>query len=895
MSIDLRLSDGVRVEPSLVIRTAGLPASVLTRLRSTGLSTRIERFIRLRRVTGSEGEALAAALYEIIGAPLDGDLKPRLVGLRRALHRGRRPGAGEWNESVAARLPEDVGRRVTTWLAALDESERLRAGLPDVLAAEAADAMAVIRDAAASPAFRRALSQASPALFVELTKWLADGNDRPRRQSLVRLAKYVARAAARTSPYSTFTVSGAAGWAADDAPLRFEGPTEVSGVLELSALVTQGFGRVVGADAALAASLRLRVNPSVTVTGETLSFVGRPPDEPIVTLPVTPAIEACLAAVAENPRWTLTGLRDHLTTRHGAGERVERFLAGLVRVGLLEQQSPVPDLSGDPLGEWSGWLAARAGARIDVVGLVDRARAELRRPVPVHDVVGHDDRQRALRRTVGDLAVRTGMIDDPGVEPDKHIFHENAVYVGPRVTCSLPRWRPALEDLDAVRRWLAVFDGMLPLRVALGAFCEERFGPGARVPLLTFHRVVQEEMAARDGVDLGAGVRDGVDLGAAAWDMRRLLQNASPRTAVRAEGRLPRLRELDRLRREALRVINGAPDADGVVRVDPAAMAGAAGSWPEWIEPTRSLACYLQIVRAEDPLRLVLNVAYSGYGRGRTRLTHLLEQAGGAVPSEGGWSAEQPVPAELGGLFGTPLNVRRAGLPYEIDYPFTVSARPEAERVAPGELTVAHDPLTGLARLFSDRLDAEVRPLHVGMMTEALLPPLARLLALGFGGSYYLHPSVSPLADGAEAPSGPVVALPRVEIGRLVVRRARWTAPIEQVPVRGKGESDAGYLLRMAQWLADHRIPARCFVRVQEHGGAGAAWYLDRSRKPFYVDFTNWLLVMVFERAVAGAGGAVIFEEALPAPEDAVGGDPADPSVSEFLLEISERGDRRAA
>lgn len=242
-------------------------------------------------------------------------------------------------------------------------------------------------------------------------------------------------------------------------------------------------------------------------------------------------------------------------------------------------------------------------------------------------------------------------------------------------------------------------------------------------------------------------------------------------------------------------------------------------------------------------------------------------------------------------MFGFSPNVRLPSVPYEIDYPFTVSGRPAEQRIAVGDLAVVHDPGTGLVSLFANGLNSQVKALHLGMMAEALLPPAARLLAQAFGCAYLVYANL-PLLTPPQAVSAPdtVLSFARVEVGRVVVRRARWVAPVEQVPARRKGESDAGYLLRMVGWLVAHNIPARCFVRMSAGKvttDPAMSHRLSKSRKPVYVDFANWYLVQDFERMLASSGPVVIFEEVLPAPRDALGPDPSQPSVTEFIVEIS--------
>lgn len=899
------LSNGVRAETPLTVRVAGLPGRVLTSLRFDRSFAMADEIIGWRERLAAEGPVLADALYEIIGDLPEGTPKPGLVGLRRALHRGRRPRPAEWNDRVAEVLPRWLANRIGRWVAALATCDRRRADLPGVLAEEAAVKRVDLRDAARHAGFRRALSQASPTLFAELSRWLADAARAPRRQSLVRLAKYVARAAAKTSPYSTFTVSGAGVWTDDGPSVRSVAPNWVRGVVELDGRLLQGLVQALCEDPTLSRSLRLRLNPSATMSDGRVTFTGRPPAEPIVMLPATPAIRECLRILGDDPVLTRQGLRDSLAAAGGAStDSVEPFLAGLVDVGLVERLSPVTDLSDDPLGELTDWLATCGDHEIaEVVSLVGRVRAETRRDVPVDDVDGHDARRRELVRVVGELTTRVGGLPEVDDRTEKQIFHENAVFTGPAVECAFPCWRPALADLDLLRRWLAPFDPASPLRLALGSYFRERFGAGAAVPFLALHRAVQEELH-RCGAP---------DQKPAASEVARLLHTRSDLAWPLTDSPLPRLRELARIRAQARDAALDAGTVDGVVRVPPAALAAPAAAWPCWVVPPASIGCYVQVTGDEEAPSLVLNAAHHGYGRGRSRLLHLLGLAGGATatgqatgPATATGQATGPprrapgggpVFAELGGLFAASLNGRTASVPYELDYPATRSSRPRAQRIRPGDCVAVHDPETDLVRLRADELGTEVVPLHLGMMADILLPPAARLLTQAFGRGYLVYPGMPLLAaDDELGVPETVTALPRVEAGKIVLRRACWVAPLAQVPSRAHGDTDADYWLRLLGWVRASGIPTRCFVRMWVDGlrpdrGTSAyrelIWMQDKSHKPVYVDFANWYLVLVFQRMLAGAGSVAVFEEALPAPEEP-GHSGEDAAATELLVELSE-------
>jgi hypothetical protein len=92
----------------------------------------------------------------------------------------------------------------------------------------------------------------------------------------------------------------------------------------------------------------------------------------------------------------------------------------------------------------------------------------------------------------------------------------------------------------------------------------------------------------------------------------------------------------------------------------------------------------------------------------------------------------------------------------------------------------------------------------------------------------------------------------RVQIGRLVVRRASWSAPGGELP-----ESPE----ELAAWAAERDLPRRVFVRS------------PLERKPRYVDFDSPTLLRTLARFIAPAreqapGAHVEFTEMLPAPDE---------------------------
>src|SRR5215471_6541707 len=464
----------------LTIRIAGLPATALAELEFETLSA-VAEAVSLDEQLAAQGEALSDALFEVIGELARSPLRSALVGLRRAVHQARRPAKGEWNESVAKALPDALAARVDIWAAALETRRALRRELPARLAAETECKLAKLREISRDPAFRRGLSQSSHSLSDELEKWLVNAERRPQRQKVIRLAKYVVRAASKTSPYSTFAVSGFAAWGWDEPAIRYLDREQAEGVLELDGEYLSAVKRALANLPELADATLVKVNSSARTVADTLEFIGHPPREPIVRLRVTPAVRACLRLIGELPGITVAGLQRGLAETAATGEpdTARRFLDRLAASGLLEFHVPVPDHAPEPIGELLRWLqaAAKGTALPEVTSLLADIQAELTRRIPVDEVAANRVRQAALRRSMAELARHLRLPAAIAGTASQPAVHEAGVARQNVATCSARRWQPALNDLDVVRRWLSVFDFKLPVRIVIAALCRERFGP----------------------------------------------------------------------------------------------------------------------------------------------------------------------------------------------------------------------------------------------------------------------------------------------------------------------------------------------------------------------------------------------------------------------------------
>lgn len=876
--------DKVREPP--IVRVTGLPAAVLDSLRFGVSATKARNVVAGREEWRREGRLLADSLHSVIGAVRLGPTRHLLIQLRRSLHKGARPKAKCWTAELAAQVPGPARRRLNEWMAENERLIRLEGALETCLREELSQTSRAVLQVCDDVAFRQALWIASPTLDKELSKLLAGDGRKPRQRVLEGLAAYAARAAVKTSPFSSFTTVGVADWAATGSLVEARPLQDAYSVPEINRLFLSQIVHRLSLSPPLRAKMPVRVNPSATVENGQVVFLALQPGEPLASVQHSRSVQYCLEMVRAHPQETLENIERRLLEQQEGRlhQQVLRpFLEELVSIGILELSPPVPDQCEDPLAAILLWISdaiafgAEAAWLAGLAESIQAMRAHLasgtRRPDP-------EARLSANRSAfeAGVRIVQAGQLAAPTSFEPRLVLHDNAVHADRVASLSVEAWRPLVEELRVIGRWLTIHDPFLPFRLLLSDYYLEKFGKMATVSFLALHRSIQIEMQQLSRI----GRR-----------FKAVLAFA------RMVGGYPkdRLSELGRLRTRTTERMTDAVGADGVARCTIEALALESARWPHWVRPARSVAWFVQPLQAPEGPALVFNSAMSGFGKGSERWLSLIDRM---VSLGGGKSScrdsqrdyAAPINAELGGAFGSALNLRRASAPFEIGYPGVLSDRPADQLIDVADLVVHFDEQEAVLRVHSLRLGADVRPLHLGMMADWLLPPAACFLRMGFGEMGTVSSSrsfVSPAMTSAEG----VLAMPRVEFGRVVVQRARWHVPSRAMPSRRSGERSAVYWMRLFSWLHEHRIPTRCFVRRHDpssgHDGARGALggALDPAMKPMFVDFDNWYSVKAWERSIANPGSMLTLEEALPDPGAAYFSTGGQPRVTELLLETT--------
>jgi hypothetical protein len=889
-------------QAAITVRLAGLPIALLEGLRCHDAARAADTIVALDGWLTEESAALADLLHEVIGEAAPA-LRPRLIGLRRALFGGRRLAPNVLAETTRAALPAAVASRIQVWQRRFNERDDLRRRLPEQLAVEVARAAASLRQAVSDPTdpgLLLGLAYSNLAMFEDAQRWLAKSDRRPADKTAVRLAKYLARGAAKTSPLTWFGSSGLGSWRLDGPSLALNDP-QPRAIAEfgLAALDRVIAGLVLRPS--IAGRLRVRVNPTLRIEqdaqagGPLARFIAPGMMGASRTFRLSPGLCTLLRHIRAGH--TIDDLRSLLARNPGGDEakasRNLDLLAQLLRAGLLERHLPIADQALAPrtVLEWLDQeaahtpddpeLAAPRALLRDLVHQLERfARAQ-----------ASEQRVQRHHRIIALAAKLEGA--PPASSGDRPpAFYENLVIPGEAMVANVNDWAEPLADLAAAARLAQLHDAGLTVRALLSHFVAERHGRGARIPFLDFYAAYDAERRAepaRPELLVSA-----VDIDPARAVVRALAGRAAADPAL---SEVPRMADLVRRRRQITALLDRSTSTQQeAVVVSRDQVDQITAGWVDLAPmPNESLACYVQPFVKDGQTHFVLNTVTFGMGTGRTRVCHLMRQASCAPPAgfvEASHARDGDtgtIHVEIEPVFGSALNQREQAAEFAFSYPGAVSARPPEKLISLADLVVVHDPERDCVRL--ERIDdpRELRPVHLGLLAAPMLPPPIHFLVAAFGGSscHVRLPLLTPRERLRESGGGLAAAgrhhWPRLQVGRVVIRRAGWWLPAAEIPRRAGGESDAQYFVRLASWRRKEALPDHCFIRclrgdapfgptVTSGPRAQAAIaapatplpWPSKERKPQYIDFASWHLVAVFERAIRDVATGLMIEEVLP-------------------------------
>ncbi|WP_158252766.1 lantibiotic dehydratase [Cryobacterium sp. N21] len=807
-------------------------------------------------------EHARTVLFDAVGdARASPALSKSLIRLRRTVR--------DLKVAGAYVVPDQFPRRhlVESAMNSLDATlvttERLRLALGSAFADEERRHLHTNVGLASDPHVLHGLLTAAPSLELVLARRALDG--RPLEKKIaMRLATFLARVAAKTSPYSTFTRTAQGSLTTkpkgSDVQLKPTVP-----VLQLDGRLWTLILEDIRHNAAFEPHLFIRVNPSANETQHGIEFVGSTPRESILRMPSSGLLRTMLN-IPSKPQsvggWAQT-LEEHGVGRTDALDMVR----SLLQAGFLQSNVPVSDNALRPLTALNDWLSTLDRVVTQALSyghVLEQLQNDLEEcSLTIFDQTAQRERiTRAIRSASTILALVAPPDLAHSISVD--VIHESAVVLDADWSVSTDGWGDALPELDVARSWLSQFDPKLPGRLAVEDFAASFMAPGERTSLLEFYRAISTALQTPESPRTAP--------------LKKYFSRIPRQPVVGDAADPPRLRQLAALRADSFRLVDQFTFGGHSV-IPPAEVTKVFASWPRWLGIPESAACYVQpIARINAPCLLAINVIHGGNGRGRARTNFMLRSVDAEFPVLSQSRQTNARQAEYSGTHGSSLNVRGSTTEWEIDYPFTYSARPLAERIPISALAVERPSSGDGLVLIDDRFDSVVVPAHVGMLADYQLPPLARFLERVFANTYLLHPSAPPFASNFRLDEiEETVVVPRIQVGRVVIQRQRWIVPAPLFPAQDASESRPVFWYRLREWFASSAIPERSFARAwgQELSGDKA-----KSRKPVFLDLDSWWGIADYLRHGQNCD-FYVFDEALPDPMD---GDPSE-FVSEILIE----------
>jgi hypothetical protein len=547
-----------------------------------------------------------------------------------------------------------------------------------------------------------------------------------------------------------------------------------------------------------------------------------------------------------------------------------KFVGDLLDNGMLELVPPTDDTFAAPLRALARWIDAAGYEKLDEnLTAIRSALLQAQHALEGLATAHAPERQVSLRTAAASalnaIATRVGLPSGVASAGGRPPIVEDVVIRERAVALDRSHWKQALSDLDTVRRLMALFDPKLPFRRALAAFFRVNFPGQEAVPLLSLFRTYYEQI--RSSGDLRSVEQLRIHLSPA--------QRASSHLGVGVIDDILSCRAAFVRDVCALETEPGAP-----ISIPQSLIARHAGSWPSYLRAPRSVGFDVQIL---DPQAgtLVVNGIRGGHGRGHARTRRLILGERRLVGDPPACQCDNAILAELDHPFGNTVNVRAQCAPYAIGYPGSFPDRPDGRVIPYGELDVIDDSAQSALRLRRRGTQELVKPVYTAAVWDVLLPAPVRFLLDGFADPPAFAPSHAWWLNAAitELPAQ-VRRYPRIDLGSITLRRSFWAVDARQIPAIEPGETDALYMLRLAEWLHDNDMPERSYVRLMSQTAPAS-----RDRKPMLLDIGNWYTVMGFHQRLASAHIA-FFTEELPRHGDAPAVNGARRAV-ELLLEVS--------
>ncbi|HYH82616.1 MAG TPA: lantibiotic dehydratase, partial [Longimicrobium sp.] len=850
---------GYSVYPMGIARVAGQPFDALAALHFPRSLRVHERLARHERARDAALARLGERLHHAVGAA-DGEARRALLAAARNLRRNHKL-SDEQAHTLRAAAPGDVAAALERWERT---SERVRAtaeACERVYRRETREARRALAELASDEAFLNGIVLGSSPVYERLRARLEGASSvrHPRgpaaRRLELTLLRYFARAATKTTPFSTLTSTAIARFSDDERSALAE---LAPGDAPLSAVtVNKGIYGLLAPLLAEAPELfpqfGVTPNPSLRAVGESHSMLlSRGGREHVVVLPASPVIDRCVALIARlgGTAPYAVVVRELAAALRADPAEVARRVDRLMEAGILQLNSGIPERD-------QAWVAPLVAALRDSPHpLATRAcellgtMEELAGRYPAAGPAGRLALLGAAREALGGLFPPGGAPGEAGKAPppqrarDRLLtgvratpLFEDTAFARP-VLLNTPRLRPAL---DALAVWVDCMSRGSPVwahRANLRAYYDQAFAGHERVPFPAFYE----------------GYR------AAVFDpMLRHEQNPSPESRQATDPfSLPQIAEsaAEGERLFSLLAARWATDPGAedmhLCRDD---FAPRAGGVRHPAPGSSGVFAQLAAFAGGDAIVVDKNSIFPGMGKYFSRfLPQFPARYAEEVLAHNARHPEYMV-AELcdDGEFSFNGNLHPPLARFDINYPARVTGLRAETNLPLAELVVEPDAaLSWRLKLVHAPSGREVLPADLGFLTPRWRPPLFRVLSL-FTACFHETLPI-PWHTGQphrpEAREDGVVYRPRVRFEEhVILSRRGWRVPSATLEGVVRGLAPGAAFRALNGWRLAHGIPRHVFFSTAQAMQPDAAARPPGARppraihKPQYVDFESGALV----------------------------------------------------
>ena len=806
-----------------LVRTSGVSPAVLDGLCVPRTAAALIDLAAAEQVLATLSDRVEQALFALV-PQLDDDshLRRRVLTLKRNVHNGRPPG-------VATATCDDIRRRLTagdaahlqSWLIHAAVREKAEGAIDTELPAELAMAARVVVSALRDETLLRGVALASPSFTTDLLTQPSAADLRPGARFARTAVSYLARAAVKTSPFSSLTqvsVARVSTGQADQTHLGLpSAPVDDPQrrvVLGSLALARQWLLACAG-QPALAAALRYRARGGLRQLGDRL-------------LTVIPAYSCDDGFFIAQEQLVDVGLYAPVLSRladlgpHATYQQTLAVLPGkqpaatflrLLQMGLLDPVAPWSAHSTNPTAELADVAAAASGASELDAPTVALYADRLRHLADAHDrlpatAARHRPALVEHIRTVSEEGLTERSAAPPWLA-SAPLVHEDMA-----ADLTTPHLGPAVHaDLVSIARMLQANTIRTRLYDHLLGHAVARFGSGGSGDLLSFLYSFVERPDAHDLF------RDSLAEDTAA--LRAPHQSARVQTGVST----------------------ARPSATLFVQVAASDVAA--------------------VQRGEH--LLVINQTNPGLGGLFARFSQLpgFEPVAATLKQ---WAAQlvpdaRPVELPISADWSS-LQARGRGILPTLQWPSEAPMREADRGLSLDCLRLVHDAGTGTLAIVTGNGEP-VAPLYLGTVpTYVLYGPVRLLLTL-------VDPWMNGVRFGTHdfsrrsRPSAPhhVTFTPRRSSGRVVLQRAQRRVPPGQIPILERGEMIAAFVRRADRWRRKHQLPTEVFLSVEQQTISRQ----PNRRKPIWVSFDSPHSLAAAAGLLDSSTVAVLLTEALPA------------------------------